>query len=126
MRVLTHKPASKITTDAIRKLRRRLSPESDKPISQQRFGQLLGVSWSTVARWEGGGRPDAPIVRKLDRLRRVLHLMDDMIRPEDRLAFLEQRHPLLLKLRPVDLLETEDGAIRVIELLESAESGAFA
>ena len=126
MKVLTHHSATKVTADAIRELRRRLSPEPDKSLSQQRFGHLLGVSWSTVARWEGGGRPDAPIVRKLDRLRRVLHAMGDMIPLQHRLVFFEQRHPLLLNLRPIDLLETEDGASRVTELLEGAESGAFA
>jgi len=86
----------------------------------------LGVSWSTVARWEGGGRPDAPIARKLNRLERVLDAMGDMLRPEHRVPFLVGRHPLLLNLRPIDLLETDDGGLRVIELLERAESGAFA
>ena len=39
--------------DQIRDLRRRLASDPRKPISQQRFGDLLGVAWSTVARWEG-------------------------------------------------------------------------
>lgn len=128
MRVTTEKKArhSLVSPDAVRGLRKRLLPDGVNPITQQQFGELLGVSWSTVARWEGGGRPDVPIARKLDRLRRVLDTMGEMIGPEHRLAFLEQRHPLLLNLRPIDLLETEDGAQRVIELLERAESGAFA
>ena len=110
----------------IRELRYRLSTERNKPLSQQRFSDLLGVSWSTVARWETGGRPDSEMLRKLDRLRRVLDALGDMVRPEQRLAFLEQEHPLLLKMRPIDLLGTEKGAVTVIRLLEGAESGAFA
>lgn len=114
------------TAKEIRELRYRLSPERNKPLSQQRFSDLVGVSWSTVARWETGGRPDAEMLRKLDRLRRVLDALGDMVRPEQRLAFLEQEHPLLLKMRPIDLLGTEKGAATVIRLLEGAESGAFA
>lgn len=110
----------------IRNLRRRLSPDPDKPLSQQQFSGFLGVSWSTVARWESGGRPDPRIARKLARLRRVLDALGEMVKPEYRLTFFEQNHPLLLKLRPIDLLDTEDGARTVIRLLEGAETGAFA
>ena len=49
----------------VRGLRMRLSAEPDRPLSQQRFSVLLGVSWSTVARWEGGGRIDAAAARRL-------------------------------------------------------------
>ncbi len=45
--------------------------------------------------------------------------------PEDRLLFFEQRHPLLLKMRPIDLRDTEDGAAVVMRLIEGLESGAF-
>lgn len=112
--------------EQIRDLRRRLSSEPDKPISQQRFGDLVGVAWSTVARWEGGSRPDARTTAKLVRLRRALDALGDLIVPEDRLLFFEQHHPLLLKMRPIDLLDTEDGAAAVKRLIESLESGAFA
>ncbi|MBI4482529.1 MAG: DUF2384 domain-containing protein [Acidobacteria bacterium] len=112
--------------DEVRNLRYRLSPDPNKPLSQQRFSEFLGVSWSTVARWESGGRPDPQITRKLLRLRRVLDAVGDMVKPEYRLAFLEQHHPLLLNLRPIDLLDSEDGAKAVIRLLEGVETGAFA
>ncbi len=95
-------------------------------MSQQRFSELLGVSWSTVARWEGGGRPDPPMVRKLSRLRRALDALGEMGRPEHRLAFFEQRHPLLLNLRPIDLLDTEEGTHAVLRLLQATATGAFA
>ena len=115
-----------ISPKDIRDLRQRLSPDSTKPLSQQRFSELLGVSWSTVARWERGGRPDDHLARKLTRLRRALDVLGDMVKREYRLAFFKQHHPLLLNLRPIDLLEAEEGAMAVIRLLEGAETGAFA
>ena len=110
----------------IRDLRQRLSGDSTKPLSQQQFSELLGVSWSTVARWERGGRPDDHMVRKLTRLRRALDVLGDMVKREYRLAFFKQHHPLLLNLRPIDLLDGDDGAMAIIRLLEGAETGAFA
>ena len=115
-----------ISPKDIRDLRHRLSPDSNKPLTQQLFSELLGVSWSTVARWEGGGRPDAHMARKLARLQRTLNALGEMIKREHRLAFFKQHHPLLLNLRPIDLLEAEEGAMAVIRLLEGAETGAFA
>ena len=115
-----------ISPKDIRDLRQRLSPDSTKPLSQQRFSELLGVSWSTVARWERGGRPDDHLARKLTRLRRALDVLGNMVKREYRLAFFKQHHPLLLNLRPIDLLEAEEGAMAVIRLLEGAETGAFA
>lgn len=112
--------------EQIRELRRRLAPHPVKPISQQRFGELLGVAWSTVARWEGGSRPDARMAAKLARLRRALDVLGGLVVPEDRLLFFEQHHPLLLKMRPIDLLDTEGGTAAVMRLVEALESGAFA
>lgn len=115
-----------ISPKDIRDLRQRLSRNSTKPLSQQQFSELLGVSWSTVARWERGGRPDDHMARKLTRLRRALDVLGDMVKREYRLAFFKQHHPLLLNLRPIDLLDGEDGAMAIIRLLEGAETGAFA
>ena len=111
--------------EQIRDLRRRLAPDPGKPISQRRFGDLLGVAWSTVARWEGESKPDARVAAKLARLRRALDALGELIVPEDRLLFFEQHHPLLLKMRPIDLLDTEDGATAVMRLIEGLESDAF-
>lgn len=121
-----HRRIGTSIAEEIRGLRRLLSAEAGKPISQQRFGDLLGVAWSTVARWEGGSKPDAKMAAKLARLRRALDALGELIVPEDRLLFFEQHHPLLLKMRPIDLLDTEDGAAVVMRLIESLESGAFA
>lgn len=125
-----HKSGAQRSADAsvaeqIRTLRRRLAPVPDRPISQQRFSDLLGVAWSTVARWEGGSKPDAKMVTKIARLRIALDALGDLIVPEDRLLFFEQHHPLLLKMRPVDLLDTEQGTAAVMRLIEGLESGAF-
>ena len=119
-------PKQAFSVDDIRDLRVRLAPGPQRPLSQQRFSHLLGVSWSTVARWEGGGRPDTFVAQKLIRLRNVLDALGDMVRPEHRLAFLEQAHPLLLSLRPIDLLDNDNGCAKVVELLEGMETGAFA
>ena len=112
--------------EQVRELRRRLASEPGKPISQQRFAELLAVSWSTVARWEGGSKPDARMAAKLARLRHALDALGDLVVPEDRLLFFEQHHPLLLKMRPIDMLDTEEGAAAVMRLVEGLESGAFA
>jgi DNA-binding transcriptional regulator YiaG len=116
---------SLVGADQIRYLRRRLAPEPDKPISQQRFGDLMGVAWSTVARWEGGSKPDAKMATKLARLHQAVEALGGLIVSEDRLLFFEQHHPLLLHMRPIDLLDTKDGAAAVMRLINSLESGAF-
>jgi uncharacterized protein (DUF2384 family) len=115
-----------ITPSQIRALRNQLSPDPIKPLSQQRFSQLLGVSWSTIARWEAGGAIDPRQVLKLARLQRVLIALDEMIAREYRLAFFEHPHPLLMQLRPVDLLDTEEGTAAILRQLEAAATGAFA
>lgn len=115
-----------LTADEIRDLRVQLSPDPPKPLSQQRFSQLLGVSWSTIARWEAGGAIDSRHAQKLVRLQQVLTVLDDMVAQEFRLAFFEQTHPLLMQLRPIDLLDTEEGTAAVLRQLEAAATGAFA
>ena len=117
---------SGLPSGEIRDLRCQLSPDPIKPLSQQRFSQLLGVSWSTIARWEAGGAIDARHALKLARLRRVLTTLDDMVTRAYRLAFFEQAHPLLMQLRPIDLLDTEEGTTAVLRQLEAAATGAFA
>jgi transcriptional regulator with XRE-family HTH domain len=109
----------------IRALREALAPTSERPLSQEQLARLLGVSWSTVARWETGGEPGVHMEQKLLRLRRAVELLGDMVAPASRVAFFEQRHPMLLKLRPIDLLETPEGAEAVYRALEAAETGAF-
>lgn len=120
----TGKPV--LTPAQIRDLRQQLSPDPVKPLSQQRFSQLLDVSWSTIARWEAGGAIDSRHALKLVRLQRVLTALGEMVAREYRLAFFEQTHPLLMHLRPIDLLDTEEGTTAVLRQLEAAATGAFA
>jgi len=125
-RVPTARGKAAITPEQIRELRHYLSSDPAKPLSQQRFSQLLNVSWSTVARWEAGGPLDSRHALKLARLQRALTALGDMVLPEYRLPFFEQPHPLLLKLRPIDLLDTDAGTEAVIGQLEAAATGSFA
>jgi len=74
----------------------------ERPLSQEQLARLLGLSWSTVARWETGGELGAQMEQKLLRLRRALELLGEMVTPEYRVPFFEQRRPLLLKFRPID------------------------
>lgn len=111
---------------AVRELREWLGGDADHAVSQERFGRLLGVSWRTVARWEAGKDPDPDNASKLRRLSRVKEALADVISPEHRLGFLEARHPLINRLRPIDLLETPEGEEAVLEQIEGAKTGSFA
>ena len=119
-------PQSRDVGATVHRLRRELSPEPERPISQERFGRLLEISWSSVARWERGHRPEPDTARRLVRLAKVLEALGELVAREDRLTFFEQRHPRLLKLRPIDLLNTDDGMAAILEFLKAAETGAFA
>ena len=63
--------------------------------------------------------------QKAQRLRRAVEMLGDMVTPEYRVPFFELRHPMLLKLRPIDLLGTPEGAEAVRPVLEAADTGAF-
>lgn len=110
----------------MRELREWLGGDAESPFSQQRFGQLLAVSWRMVAGWEAGKDPDPDNASKLRRLSRVKEALADVISPEHRLEFLETRHPLINRLRPIDLLETPEGEEAVLEQIEGAKTGSFA
>ncbi|MBI2681858.1 MAG: helix-turn-helix transcriptional regulator [Acidobacteriales bacterium] len=115
-----------ITPKQIRELRMLLSSDGAKPISQQRLGQLLDVSWNTVNRWESGGRPDDRTALRLERLYAVVRELSQVVASRNRLAFLEKEHPLLLHMRPINMLMDEQGTQRVLETIEGAASGSFA
>ena len=74
----------------------------------------------------GGSKSDARMAIKIARLSRALDALGELIVPEDRLLFFEQHHPLLLKMRPIDLLDSEQGTAAVMRLIAGLESGAFA
>lgn len=112
--------------DRIRKLRAWLSGDPARPVTQEQFGRLMGVAAGSVARWESIGKVDPWMTRKLERLERIRAMMGEMIMASDRMRFLEDRHPLLIGLRPADLLDNDNGCAKVVELLEGMDTGAFA
>lgn len=116
---------NRIRVPNIKNLRERLSPDPDKPLTQERFGQFLGVSWSTVARWEGGGNPGSQMAKRLFRLDLVLRRLEGLILREDYLAFFDQPNSTLLGARPIELLDNDAASQAVIQLVEGIETGAF-
>lgn len=116
-----------ISPSDVKSLRRLLPNERGEPITQQKLSDLLGVSWSTVARWETKGRIDPGNAKTIARVLRVIDALGDMVYPESRLVFIEQHHPLLLNMRPIDLLRSSDDGERVVlEQIEGAATGSFA
>lgn len=105
---------------AIRRLRSRLG------LTQEQYARLLGVTWTTVSRWERGqAKPDAKGLAKLSRLQELLDLIGDAIRPEDVPRFLTAPHAELKGYPPVDLLENDFGLEAVKSLVVAAQSGAY-
>ncbi len=126
MSYATLRKVSSVSPTLIRDIRNRLSPDTDKPLSQERFSKMIGVSLRTVARWETGAHPDPHNAQKLARLQNALDKIDDMVKREYLLDFFEQHHPLLLGLRPIDLIDTEEGSRVLLQRIKAAETGAFA
>ncbi len=56
--------------------------------------------------------------------RRAVEMLGDMVSPGHRVPFFAQRHRMLLKLRPIDLLETPEGVEGVYRVLEPAGTSA--
>jgi len=110
----------------LRHLRAVLSPDSNKPLSQEKMGQLLDVSWRTVARWESEAAPAGRNATKVQNLGHAVDLLGNMLERKDRVTFFASPHRLLLNLRPITLLESDEGAALVFEQIEGAASGAFA
>ena len=95
-------------------------------VTQEECARLLGVAWATVSRWERGrALPDPKIAAKLNRLRELVDLIGEAIRPEDLPKFLMTPHPDLRGHPPVDLLDNEFGFEAVKSLVLAAQSGAY-
>lgn len=121
------KTVDRIGPQETKLLRKKLAPTEEQLLTQEEFARLLGVSWSTVSRWETGAtRPDISMREKLERLWLAVELLNDMVAPQHRVAFFQQRHPLFMNLRPIDLLETKEGTELVLNLLREAATGSFA
>lgn len=105
---------------AVRHLRARLG------LTQEEYARMLGVTWTTVSRWERGqARPDARGLAKLARLQELLDLIGDAIRPQDVPRFLSTPHAELRGYPPIELLDNDFGFEALKSLVVAAQSGAY-
>lgn len=122
-------PRAVSNRELLRSLRARLSGDLERSISQQKLSTLLGIAASTVAAWEAQGvakSPSRKARQQLDRLDVCLELLGSMVPPDEVCAFFDEPHPMLLYMRPINLLEREEGYAAVVRVLEQARAGSFA
>ncbi len=111
-----------ISAAQIRKMRKELD------CTQKQFGELIGHSWSTIARWEsrGGIMGRVPATgKKAEGVRMLNNLgafIDEMVkggmRRERRKGFLVEKHHDLFKLAPIEIASiAEKEAMLVLTLL---------
>lgn len=95
-------------------------------VSQEEYARLIGVAWATVSRWERGRvMPDPRARAKLNRLREIIEMIGEAIRPEDLPKFLTTPHPELRGHPPAALLDNEFGFETVKNLVLAAQSGTY-
>jgi DNA-binding transcriptional regulator YiaG len=100
MRISPAKRRVRTDLAATRRLRAQLG------LTQEQYARLLGVTWTTVSRWERGQAvPDPKGAVKLARMRELVELIGDAIRREDLPRFLTAPHLELRGHSPVDLLD---------------------
>ncbi len=109
-----------------------ISPDNRRPLSQQAFSNLYGVSWTTVNRWEARrGRISPDHRRMLLWTGEILDCLGDVVAPEQRLALFMKPIPELLNMSPLDWVQIPNpkGKDQVIEKLRetllAAETGSF-
>ena len=95
-------------------------------MTQEGIARLLGVAWVTVSRWERGhARPEPKAAAKLNRLRELVEIIGDAIKPEDLPKFLTAPHPELRGHSPADLLDNEFAFEAVKSLVLAAQSATY-
>jgi transcriptional regulator with XRE-family HTH domain len=105
---------------AVRDLRKRLGA------TQEEFAQVLGVTTSSVHRWEAGRvTPERHVGEKLSGLKKVIQLLDKHFRVDGRVRFFMTPHPRLEGDRPKDLLGLPSAPKRIGDLIRSMLSGDF-
>lgn len=117
----------------VRDLQRDLGKSEEKPINAVQLTLLLFhagrypvMSWN-VSDWRKGKCvPWRAAQNKMIRLRKCLNALGDMVVREDRWRFFNEPHPLLEKKSPAQFLDNTPGMKRVLALLDSLESGAYA
>ncbi|HEV3029704.1 MAG TPA: helix-turn-helix domain-containing protein [Planctomycetota bacterium] len=119
-RNLPGSPGETWSGHAIRDLRKRLGA------TQEEFAQVLGVTTSSVHRWEAERvTPDRQVGEKLSRLKKIIQLLDKHFRVGGRARFFMTPHPRLEGDRPKDFLGLPSASKRIGDLLKSMLSGDF-
>jgi len=105
--------------EKIKMLRQRLK------LSQQETAHLLGVTVTTLSRWatQRTAEPDPAHREKIERLLALSEQAAKVIKPLGMVRWFKEPHPLLLDLRPIDLLGSLAGFEKVKSLLTSMEWG---
>ena len=105
--------------DHIKTLRKQLK------LTQEEMAYLLGVTVTTLSRWatRRTAEPDPAHQEKMERLLAISRQAAKVIRPIGLERWFKTPHPLLLDLRPLDLLRSAAGLEKVQSLLNSMEWG---
>lgn len=83
------------------------------------FARLLKVSENTVFRWEAGKvTPDRRAGEALDHLNRVCDALLPSMEPAAIASWLERPNPAIDNFRPIDLLDSEYGRLKLKSLIE--------
>lgn len=96
----------------------------DLSLSQEEFAHLLGVSLRSISRWEQGiARPDSYLEEKLLRLQRVTKRLRTFMDTKNTVKWLQNPHPELRGVSPVDLLGSEYATEELVALIEQWVQG---
>lgn len=98
-------------------------------LSQEAFAKVLGVSRSTVARWEAdasGPEPDSAEGRWLAVLAEIKRLGEHLWSndPKEAQRWLYSYIPFFHGKRPIDILKSE-GPLRVLYVLRAEQEGGY-
>lgn len=98
-------------------------------LPQEAFARVLGVSRSTVARWEADGsgpEPDSAEGRWLGVLAEIKRLGEHLWRndPKEAQRWLYTSIPFFHGKRPIDILKSE-GPLRVLFVLRAEQEGGY-
>lgn len=88
---------------------------------------MLGRSWVTVSRWERGvNKPLPKSIVELERLARLIFLIEKSISKKEIFSFLTTPNRFLDKYRPIDLLKDDYSFRILLEFAKAAKSGDMA
>src|SRR5260370_1426561 len=105
--------------DDLKKIRGRLG------ITQEEAAYILGTTTTTLSRWANNRttEPDPAHQEKLQNILAILDEAGEAIRPDGITWRFKTPHAFLSDLRPLDLLRSSSGAIKVRELLGAMRWG---